>query len=145
VRSVGHRVERKYALKLLICTACSDIRALDPKCAWTTCRCGACSAKWVDPSAGTVVVRADDRRLPRILGLNNAFLIPACRGMEWAEIQDCGGRDAAWRKRHKESTNAPGYLFDESRRECWACVIQVGESNDVSWYEEPAKTPEGTS
>lgn len=126
-------------MKCLICTACSDIRALHPDGEWTTCRCGACSARWVDPDRGTVVVRAAARELPRILGLNNAFLIPATRGLSLLEIEQNEGADGAWRVRHAIAINAPGYVFDKSHRACWACIVKVGETGDICWEDSEQK------
>lgn len=132
-------------MKALLCAKCHDIRALDPTGAWTTCRCGRVSARWIDPHRGTVSVRAaeQDRAYPRILGLNNAFLVPALEGPSHAEMVKAGGQWEAWRRRHADATNAPGYIFDKDKRACWACIIRVGETSDVSWEPDPEPAPEG--
>lgn len=128
--------------KALVCAQCLDIRGLDPHCAWTTCRCGACSARWVDPNRGTVSVRAKDKSLPRILGMNNSFLVQAVEGFTHHQMVAAGGQWEAWRKLHDTATNAPGYIFDKQFRSCWACVIMVGETGDVKWEPEEEKSNE---
>ena len=86
-------------MKALICGACMDIRALEPHGEWTACRCGNVKARWVDPVRGTVKVRAEERGLARILGLNNAFLLKAIEGFSHAEVVRAGGGyPEAWRK-----------------------------------------------
>lgn len=126
-------------MKALICGMCMDIRALEPKGEWTPCRCGNAEARWLDPARGTVRVRAKDRELVRILGMNNAFLLSAIRGLSRQDITAAGGTDSAWRRLHGEAVRAPGYLFDEARRACWACVVRIGETNDIAWEEKPAE------
>ena len=126
--------------KALVCAKCMDIRGLDPDSEWTTCYCGACSARWVDPLKGTVRVRASDKTLPRILGLNNRFFIQAVRGLSHEQMVAAGGQWEAWRKLHTDATEAPGYIFDKALRSCWACVIKVGETGDVTWEPEETAT-----
>jgi hypothetical protein len=92
------------------------------------CRCGNTEARWLDPQAGTVRVRAKDRSLARILGINNRFLLKAIEG-------SIGDDWTAWRKLHEEATDAKGYIFDKTFRACWACILRVGETGDIKWEE----------
>jgi len=113
-------------MKLLFCAKCFDIRAFDPTGqTWTSCRCGNMQAKWVDPHAGTVVVRARQREYARIIGLNNAMLYDAAEAPNKSSEQ--------WRKAHEHATNAPGYLFDWRVRSCWAVIVRVNEASGVAW------------
>jgi hypothetical protein len=127
-------------MKALVCTLCLDIRALDPSGAWTVCRCGNLEARWLDPDKGTVRVRAKDQSRVRMLGLNNQYLIGAAKGPTHAEMVAAGGQWEWWRKLHDEATNAPGYVFDKSKRACWATLVKIGETNDIAWEteEQPA-------
>ena len=117
-------------MKALLCARCVDIRALDPNRAWVTCRCGASSARWENPERGTVRVKATHPSYPRILGLNNTFLIKALQAPANTAVKD-------WRELHEQATDSPGYIFDSSFRDCWACVVRVGETGDVQWEPEP--------
>jgi hypothetical protein len=119
-------------MKVLLCGKCFDIRAFDPNGAWTVCRCGNVQARWLDPHRGTVRVKAKDPRTARIIGLNNSFLYNA--------LDTATGRaltmNEDWRDAHDQATNAPGYVFDKSSRACWACIVEVGQTGDISWEPE---------
>ena len=119
-------------MKALLCQHCTDIRALAPDGSWTVCRCGNVEARWTDPSAGTVSVRASDRSAVRIIGLNNSFL-HACfeQGPAGFSMED-------WRAQHERAVSAPGYLFDRSNRACWAVVYEVGQTGDTTWEPTPS-------
>lgn len=112
-------------MKALFCTLCFDIRGLDPDGAWTPCRCGNMAARWIDANKGTVSVKATNRERARILGMNNQMLTAAVN----AGSHD----DECWKKKHDEATNAKGYIFDKSARDCWACIVRVGETGDITW------------
>ncbi len=120
-------------MKAILCAKCIDFKALDPSGKWTSCLCGNVEARWRDPQAGTVFVRAKRRADARILGVNNRFLLKAIQGFTHGEMVSAGGQWEAWRELHNEATNAKGYIFDKNLRACWACVIQVGETGDVTW------------
>jgi hypothetical protein len=128
-------------VKALVCVKCLDIRALDPKGAWTACRCGNCEARWLDPDKGTVRVKALDQLAVRILGLNNHYLINGARGPTHMAMVEAGGQWEWWRKLHDEATNAPAYIFDKSRRSCWATIVKVGETNDITWEPDSTEKP----
>lgn len=110
-------------MKALLCGACGDIQALRSE--WRTCECGNTSAHWTDPDAGLAEFRGRDRTLCFLLGLNNQLLIPALLG-ELGIWED-------FRAAHDQATNAPRHVFDKSRAGCWAVVVRVGQTNDVSW------------
>jgi hypothetical protein len=126
-------------MKALVCLMCNDIRSLDPKGEWTVCRCGQLEARWLNPNAGTVRVKADHPSFARMLGLNNRYLIGACRGPDHHEMVAAGGQWEWWRELHDKATEAPGYIFDKTKRACWATVVRVGETNDITW--EPEEEP----
>ena len=115
-------------MKALACGACGDIQALQTE--WRICKCGITSGHWVDPYRGTAEFRKSPEALQYsyILGLNNHLLSPALRG-ELGMFED-------YRKAHDRATKAPNHVFDESRANCWAVVIKVGRTSDVSWAED---------
>lgn len=118
-------------MKAIACGECADIRALPntpPLQEHVSCRCGNVEAWWVNPSAGTVKVRARVRASAFILGLNNQLLVPALRG----EL----GMHEDFRRAHDEATDAPNHVFDKSRCGCWAVIFAVGRTNDVSWADD---------
>lgn len=122
-------------MKALVCLFCMDIRALEPTGLRITCRCGNVTARWLDPEKGTVKVRAKEQELARILSLNNRYLISGGKGPTHEETVEAGGPWEWWRQLHDKATSAPGYIFDKSKRACWATLIKVGETNDVTWEE----------
>lgn len=113
-------------MKALVCGACGDIQALQVE--WRTCQCGNTSAHWTDPHAGTAEFRARDRSRAFLLGLSNRLLMPALRG-QLGMFQD-------FRAAHEAATEEPGYVFDKSRGGCWAVVVRVGQTSDVTWAED---------
>jgi hypothetical protein len=56
-----------------------------------------------------------------VIGLHNQFILGASEELD----------DAGWRRLHERVTTAPGYLFDATKRDCWAVLTRVGQSNDV--------------
>lgn len=121
---------REAPVKALFCTVCFDIRALDPRGDWTHCRCGNVSAKWLDSARGTVSVQAGIRDKARIIGFNNQMLQAS------VEAHDNEG----WKRMHDEATDAKGYIFDKAMRGCWACILRVSETGDITW--EPDEPPQ---
>ncbi len=120
-------------MKALACGSCGDIQAL--QVGWRTCACGAISAHWVNPHTGTAEFKASEtnKRYGFLLGLNNNLLVPALRG-ELAMFQD-------FRAAHEQATKAPNHIFDESRASCWAVVVRVGTTSDVTWVKEEPDGP----
>jgi hypothetical protein len=119
-------------MKGLICYACMDFRALSPK-GPVTCECGNLTGWWEDPSRGIAVYFAYDRNVAYGMGVHNGYLTGAHRLHGMAMDQD-------WRDLHEQCTDAPNYLFDQSRRGCWALIFKPGLTNDTSWAD---KVPDG--
>lgn len=119
-------------MKAFLCGYCADIQALQSE--WRTCKCGVTSAHWVDPFRGTAEFRQPappaDGSHCFLLGLNNHLLAPALRG-ELAMFED-------FRAAHERATDAPNHVFDKSRANCWAVIVRVGQTSDVTWAAEAA-------
>jgi hypothetical protein len=120
-------------MKVLLCGVCGDIRAFDEG-VFTPCKCRRMAAKWVDASRGTVQVIAKNRDKARIIGMNN-HMITAALSMPHTAM-DYGA--SKWKQLHAEATQAPGYIFDDSIRGCWACIVKIGVTNDITWAPEQA-------
>lgn len=113
-------------MKALLCGRCGDIQALQVE--WRSCKCGQTRARWIDPKCGTAEFTVPEDGVVNqsfVLGLNNHLLVPAMEG-RLGMFQDF--RDA-----HERATYAPEHVFDKSRAACWAVVIRVGATRDVSW------------
>lgn len=113
-------------MKAIICFASGNLHIHTFTTEWTTCLCGNTKAKWLDPKAGTVVVASRSKDKVRLLGMNNAYLIPACMNrspLSWE----------AYQMLHENAIDAPGYLFNKDKVSCWAAVVDIGRSNDVRW------------
>lgn len=116
-------------MKVLVCMDCSDIVAPyreDGK--WRRCQCGRSAVTWTSGNQGLLLLSHKyNRSKVRVLGLNNAFFITALEGgITSAET---------WRMIHQASIEEvePHYLFHKNNRACWACVIAVGETGDVTF------------
>lgn len=112
-------------MKAIICFAKGNLHIHTFSTEWTVCSCGSTKAKWINPDAGTVVVASKDRSKVKLLGMNNAYLIPACTQgyLTWSEYQLL----------HENAVDAPGYLFNKDKVCCWAAIVDIGRSNDVRW------------
>lgn len=126
--------------KAALCVHCTDIvsprRSWQVDRSWRWCECEHTAVRWRDGDKGLIEVSS--LRGPdgvRVLGLNNLFLQyavadPAARGpvplglmaQEWRELHDACAK-------HVE----PHYLFHADQRACWALVVRVGESGDVTF------------
>jgi len=92
--------------------------------AWTWCAdpCAHSAVRWRDGDKGLLEVTAfHGEGDVAILGLHNGMV-----GMLSIKPEHEG-----WRNAHDKVTEAPGYLFDKSKRACWAVLVRPGESNDV--------------
>jgi hypothetical protein len=87
--------------------------------------------RWADGDKGLVEVTAvDGRGHVRVIGHNNGFLT-------WA-VERPPPDPEAWRALHTASCGlaaGTGYLFGSDRRDCWALVVRVGESGDVTFVD----------
>jgi hypothetical protein len=117
--------------KAVLCVACNDIRSPSNKWnsttdrPWRWCACEHVAVRWRDGHKGTLeVVSLHGPEQIRVIGLNNHFLRIAI---------GCGETmtDDQWRDLHARQGDAPGYLFDSGKRDCWALVVRVGQSGDV--------------
>lgn len=118
-------------MKGLACAQCVDLRALprndlEP----VTCRCGNVTAWWVDGKKGVAQYHARYQVDAFGVGFHNGFLMSALAP------KAPGFGDEAWRRLHHVSCEAPGYLFDHSRRDCWVILFKPGTVSDVSWATE---------
>jgi hypothetical protein len=117
-------------MKVLFCGICGDIRAFSTT--HTPCKCGNMSARWADPNTGTYRVRAKVKQRARIIGMNNSFL----HGSLNLGRETPPNTSEKWRLMHESACDAPGYIFDKSIRNCWACIIKPGDTNDGTWEED---------
>lgn len=137
-------------MKALFCLSCGDIIAphrpqLLPDPRWRWCDCGASGVRWEDAERGLLQVTAvNGPEKLRVLGLANTFLETAAG----RDDQAPGSTDTMeeWRLLHATVVeNVPAnYLFHESKRECWAVVIAVGETSDVEFVPYRRVQPGGT-
>lgn len=115
--------------KAAMCTTCRQV--IGPRTTgqdqWQWCAepCLHTAVRWRDSFRGLLEVTSlHGPEGVIIIGLHNGFLaaLPAFKTGTPAE---------KWREHHDFVTNAPGYLFDKSKRDCWAVVVRPGESNDT--------------
>lgn len=121
--------------KAAFCIACSDIvsprRAWETDRSWRWCECKHAATRWRDGARGLIEVTSlHGPEGVRVLGLNNSFLVAA--------VKHGGDADwERWRALHAVSCSdiEPRYLFHTDRRACWALVVAVGESGDVTFVQ----------
>lgn len=122
--------------KAALCIMCSDILA--PYRDWTQdrrwrwCQCGDTGVRWRDGLRGLIEVSARyGQDYARVIGISNMFLERA------VARQMPGG--AWWRQLHEQCAEevSPHYLFSKENRNCWALVVRVGESGDVTFVDYP--------
>src|SRR5262245_27072967 len=112
--------------KLLACSRCGCIRTLLPD-RITTCECGTVKGWWADEARGVARLYTEStlaRRFARFIGLHNTFLAQATAFEKPVS-------DSFHRMLHEHVGNTRGYLFDHTRRGCWAVVLIPGESTDT--------------
>jgi hypothetical protein len=129
--------------KVAMCLECADI--VSPYGAWQAdrrwrwCQCDEMGVRWRDGGRGLIEVTAlHGPDYLRVLGFNNMFLELA---MTKNPATSDGSRTAEqWRGLHDLACDRvePRYLFHKDRRGCWALVVRVGESGDVSFIDYPA-------
>ncbi len=123
-------------MKAALCVRCADLvaphRDWETNRAWRWCGCGATGCRWRDGTTGVVeITSTTGPDEVRVLGLNNQFLQMAVRGNPltgWV-----AGDAGDWRTLHHVTTNDvhPRYLFHRTQRDCWALLLQVGDTGDV--------------
>lgn len=119
-------------VKVALCVHCTDfvtpLRTWQTDRSWRWCQCAHTGVRWRDGARGLLEVTSlHGPDQVRVLGLNNLFLQLA--------TADPPARAEWWRELHTAAASAvePGYLFHAERRACWACVVRVGESSDVTF------------
>lgn len=123
-------------MKILYCAKCNGMRSFgvdetgDGPHPWTYCDCKQMAARWENPDLGTVQVLAMVPARTFIIGMNNRFLRGAVMLSAGAHADD----NRNWRALHDEAAKAPGFVFDSSNRDCWAAIMRVGDTNDISWH-----------
>jgi hypothetical protein len=123
-------------MKAILCGWCSDFRALRPK-GPVSCSCGNVTGWWTDSKKGIAKVYAREREFARIIGIDNYFLIKAFPDDKRYPS------DEEWRQTSQVITElAEGYLFHKDKRNCPVVIIGIGQSNDVTWANEPYKEVE---
>lgn len=114
--------------KAAMCTTCGQI--VGPRSRWETDRewtwcadpCAHTAVRWRDGAKGLLEVTSlHGPQGVAVIGLHNGFIARLAADLD----------DAGWRNHHDRVTQAPGYLFDAERRNCWAVLTRVGQSNDV--------------
>jgi hypothetical protein len=121
--------------KAVLCMHCSDLvspyRDWQTDRRWRWCQCEHAAVRWVDGARGLLEITAvHGPEHVRVLGLNNTFLVAAVAGARTG---------VQWRDLHERTCAAagPGYLFSMENRDCWALVVAVGESGDVTFVPYP--------
>lgn len=121
-------------VKVALCVTCTDF--VTPLRSWTTdrtwrwCQCHETGVRWRDGARGLLEVTSlHGRGGVRVLGLSNLFLQIA--------VTDPPARAEWWRELHTACADAvePSYLFHAERRGCWACLVRVGESSDITFID----------
>lgn len=120
--------------KAALCMHCSDIvspyRDWEANRSWRWCQCLHMATRWADGAQGLIEVTAlHGPDHVRVIGLNNTFLTAAVVPSASAFTHE------QWRQLHSESADvvAPHYLFHKERRGCWALVVAVGQSGDITF------------
>ncbi len=125
--------------KAVICTHCMDIlapyRDWQTNRGWRWCQCGHAASRWRDGARGLLEVTAlHGPQYVRVLGLMNSFLEAAVAGRPWGEPESV---HEEWRLLHDQACEdvPEHYLFNESKRQCWAVVIRPNETGDVTFVD----------
>jgi hypothetical protein len=123
--------------KAALCVHCSDIvsphRYWQADRLWRWCECDSVGVRWRDGERGLLEVTAlHGPEGVRVIGINNQFLVAAVQTGSTMTADE-------WRVLHDASTEMvdPHYLFHKERRACWALVVRVGESGDVTFVPFP--------
>lgn len=114
-------------MKGIFCGECFSIHSLPSE--WlkpTQCDCGNVIGWWIDPVKGIARYYAENRYTAFMIGWNNTYLIGHVEAGTHVS-------NVAARELHKQSTNAPGFFFDQSNRDCWSVILKPGVSSDTAW------------
>jgi hypothetical protein len=123
-------------VKVALCVTCTDfvtpLRTWQTDRSWRWCQCRETAVRWRDGARGLLEVTSlHGPASVRVLGLSNLFLQQA---VTKPQVRD-GLSFPQWRELHDTSAQAvePHYLFHVDKRACWALVVRVGESSDVTF------------
>ena len=124
-------------MKVALRTHCMDfvtpLRAWDTDRSWRWCQCDHMGVRWRDGALGLLEVTAlHGPDHVRVLGMANTFLDQAIVGNVGLYGTDPGEE---WRLLHDTVCEEipDSYLFHETRRHCWAAIIAVGDTGDVTF------------
>lgn len=108
-----------------MCTTCGQVigpRSRDDQWQWCGDPCIHTAVRWRDSVRGLLEVTSfHGPEGVVVIGLHNGFIAALATSPSHEQ----------WRSHHDRATDAPGYLFDKSVRNCWAVLVRPGESNDV--------------
>ena len=123
-------------MKAIFCGHCGDVRALiDGET--VTCRCGNVSGRWEVAALGLARVRAKNRELARVIGIDNRFLYFTFEGERKEGEVTLYPTNAEWYLHHQACVNsAEGLIFHRMQRACPFAVFRVGQTNDVKWEDD---------
>ncbi len=126
--------------KAALCCCCADLVSPYASCQsdrrWRWCQCDELGVRWRDGERGLLEVTAlHGPDYVRVVGVNNLFLQAA------VSIPPGGGyrTPEQWRALHDLACDRvePHYLFHKDNRACWALVVRIGESGDVTFVPYP--------
>jgi len=126
--------------KAALCVHCWDIvsprREWRIDRSWRWCECEHTAVRWRDGDKGLLEVSSLHGPIGvRVIGINNLFLQSAISDNPQA-ADGCRSSEQ-WRALHDLACDraAPHYLFHKDQRACWALVVRVGESGDVTFVD----------
>lgn len=132
--------------KAIFCVKCFDLRMLRPE-GPVSCYCGNVVGEWIDPARGSCRITAKSLVDAALVGLNNDFILLGLKRIRTSDRGDRFGPEdgLAWRSFHAIATDAPGYYFDKSIRDCWAIIMGHRDAvAGVEWVElDPCGKPAG--
>jgi hypothetical protein len=127
--------------KAALCVTCADIvspyRSSATDGRWRRCECGQAGVRWRNSVTGQLEVTSEGGPdNVRVIGINNMFLQGAVGGY--------ANTPRSWRELHEHTcrTVEPHYLFHQDNRNCWALIVAVGESGDVTFVRDTLGGPE---
>lgn len=136
--------------KALHCRKCNSVHTFKQDRSITSCDCGKVQGWWHDPDNGLAFVYTPDpadRELAHVISLHNGYLndgpqlLPTTyydphtqKAIPYPQTQI----DTFWRQMHANAVVTPRApetvrIFDQSRRQCWATIIEPGTAVDVQW------------
>lgn len=126
--------------KAALCVHCADIvaphRDWRADRSWRWCECEHMGVRWRDGARGLLEVTAlHGPEFVRVIGINNSYLQAAVSPNP--HTGDAGRTAEQWRALHELACERvePHYLFHRDQRNCWALVVRVGESGDVTFVD----------